>query len=94
MSNIVYDTIKDQSTKDASIDSKAKENVGRRAKERKIGKVIEKVALWRKLFSGISIEGTNIQMSLESAAKKVGLSKKTLDDYLMQIRFDFNFSLG
>ena len=62
------------------------ETKGRRAKERRIGEVIEKVALWRRLFSGISIEDQNIQMDLESSASQVGLSKKTLDDYLTQIR--------
>jgi len=85
--NVIYDTLNDQMLKDESIDSKLKENAGRRAKERKIGNVVEKVAIWRKLFSGICIRGKNTQMSLETAANQVGLSKKTLDDYLMQIRF-------
>lgn len=38
----------------------------------------------------------NLKYSLEDAAKKVGISKKSLDDYLLQLRygkkygFDFN----
>lgn len=86
MPNILYDTLHDQTLQDTSFNLKLKEGAGRRAKERKIGSIIEKVALWRKLFSGITVQGDNIQMSLETAAQKVGLSKKTLDDYLMQIR--------
>ena len=50
------------------------------------------MALWRKLFSGIHLPGTNIDMDLDTAAKQVGISKKTLDDYLIQIRFFLIFS--
>lgn len=91
VSNILYDTLLDQSLKDSLFDYNFKENAGRRAKEKKIGTIIEKVALWRKLFSGIHLPGNRVDMDLDTAAKQVGISKKTLDDYLMQIRFFCSF---
>ena len=52
---------------------------------------------WRKLYNGFYDLCYNLKkFSLTEAAKKVGLSKKSLDDYLLQIRrgrqlgFDFN----
>ena len=75
-----------------------KEEKKTRAKERKIGFIIKKVYLWRKMFfSGIFDEnGNKIKLSLKESAEKIGINKKTLDDYLIQIRigkkfgFDFN----
>lgn len=66
-------------------------------KEKKIGEVVEKVALWRKFYTGFYDEfGTYIQKPLENAAQEVGIAKKTLDDYLLQIRngkkYGFNFN--
>jgi hypothetical protein len=59
----------------------------KRIKERTISDVVQKVALWRKLYNGFYDEqGQLIQLPLEIAAKKIGISKKTLDDYLFQIR--------
>ena len=61
----------------------------RRTKERKIGEVIQKVQKWRQLYY------QNCE-SLEEAAKKVGISKKSLDDYFLQLKkgkangFNFN----
>lgn len=46
----------------------------RREKERKIGEVVIKVCDWRGLYR-------NRNMTLEDAAKTVGISKKSLDDY-------------
>lgn len=68
-----------------------------RVKERKIGEVVEKVALWRRFYTGFYDEdGKFINMPLDNAALKVGISKKTLDDYLLQIRcgkkYGFNFN--
>ena len=69
----------------------------KRAKERKIGFIIKKVFLWRKnYFCGFFDEnGNKIKLSLKESAEKVGINKKTLDDYLIQIRmgkkFNFNF---
>jgi hypothetical protein len=52
-------------------------------KERTIGYVIEKVAHWRRLYNGYYDSNFNhLRMSLEKAADKVGVSKKSLDDYL------------
>lgn len=69
----------------------------RRAKERKIGSVVKKVYMWRRLYSGVpNNKGKIIKFTLEEAANKVGISKKSLDDYLIQLRngrslgFDFN----
>lgn len=60
----------------------------KRIKERYIKDVIEKVNLWRHYHKGYFDPERNnvIQLSLEASAQKVGISKKTLDDYLFQIR--------
>ena len=34
------------------------------------------------------------KLSLEEAARKVGISKKSLDDYLFQIRLGFSFGFN
>lgn len=67
-----------------------------RAKERKICEVIKCVYKWRKLFYGYhNSNGKYIKMRLEDAADTIGISKKSLDDYLAQIKmgrdlgFDF-----
>lgn len=70
----------------------------KRTKERKIGEILNKVLLWRKYYSGMidPTTGQVTKLSLEDAAQKVGISKKSLDDYLLQIRFGkkygFNFN--
>ena len=69
----------------------------KRAKERKIGYIIRKVYMWRKMYSGfIDERGRRIKLTLEEAADKVGISKKSLDDYLIQLRIGkmlgFNFN--
>ncbi|CAK77025.1 unnamed protein product (macronuclear) [Paramecium tetraurelia] len=68
----------------------------RRTKERRIGYIIEKVSKWREYYSGIMIDGESKRFTLEEAAQKVNISKKSLDDYLLQIRygrkFGFNFN--
>jgi hypothetical protein len=44
----------------------------------------EQVALWRRLYTGFyDQDKTFIQMPLNEAAKKVNITKKTLDDYLL-----------
>ena len=55
----------------------------KRTKERTISEIIEKVALWRKLYNGVVLDGNLVRYSLEDAAKKVNVSKKSLDDYLL-----------
>lgn len=53
------------------------------------------MSLWRKLYNGVLREGLLVRYSLEDAAVTVGISKKSLDDYLLQLRFgkkyDFDF---
>lgn len=66
-----------------------------RIKERTIEEVIQKVSLWRLLYNGITRNGVEIKMTLNEAADKLRTSKKSLDDYLMNLRcarlygFDF-----
>lgn len=57
----------------------------RRTKERKIGEVILAVKKWRELYQiGEKDEnGKDKQLSLEDAAVKVSISKKSLDDYFL-----------
>ena len=73
----------------------------KRAKERKIGYIIKKVFMWKTLYNGIYSVDENgnkikIKYTLEQAANKAGISKKSLDDYLIQLRigkfFNFNFN--
>jgi len=61
----------------------------KRTKERKIGEILDKVLQWRKLYTGVPDPATGqiTKLSLEDAAQRVGISKKSLDDYLLQIRF-------
>ncbi len=73
-----------------------KKEHSRRNKERKIGEIIEKVSEWRALYTGApDASGNMVKHSLDEAAKIVGIAKKTLDDYLLQLRagkkygFDF-----
>lgn len=51
----------------------------RREKERKIGEVVMKVSAWRQLYN-------EQRVTLEMAAEKVGISKKSLDDYFLQLK--------
>lgn len=64
-------------------------NKHKRTKERKIGYIIDRVIEWRKLYNGYLDPETGriVKLSLEDAAKKITISKKSLDDYLLQIRF-------
>lgn len=67
----------------------------RRTKERKIGFIIEKVSKWRKLYNGVpSAKGETVKVTLEEAASKIGISKKSLDDYLLQLRFGRKFGFN
>lgn len=77
----------------------------KRTKERTIADIIEKVKTWRKLYNGVATldddgehnQGLHSQKligqrwSLEEAATQVGVSKKSLDDYLLQLRFGKKF---
>ena len=73
--------------------------MAKRTKERKIEFIIEKVNAWRKLYNGCYNEkGEYTRYSLDQAAKMVGISKKSMDDYLLQLRlgrkYGFNFNLN
>lgn len=59
-----------------------------RIKERNIGEILDKVLTWRKYYNGYTDPKTGelIKMSLDEVAEKVGVPKKSLDDYLMQVR--------
>ena len=52
--------------------------------------------MWRRLYSGVVEEnehGEKVlrEYSLHEAAYKIGMSKKSLDDYLLQIRYGRKF---
>ena len=58
-----------------------------KTKERTVAYVIQKVTQWRRLYNGYYDKDFNHQrLSLEDAAEQVGVSKKSLDDYLSQLR--------
>lgn len=65
-----------------------------RVKERVLGTIVRKVKTWRELYLGCAL-GQERRLSLKEAAKAVRLPKKTLDDYLQQLKagkrggFDF-----
>ena len=84
---------------DALINGQAELSKGsRRTKERKIGEVILAVKRWRELYTTgeLNAAGMHTQLSLEDAAKQVKISKKSLDDYFLQLKngqkngFNFN----
>ena len=88
----IEETTKSQSN---YCDEEKKENFApntnkKRIKERVIGEVIEKVDLWRKMHEGIEENGKKVQIPLDVAAHRVGISKKTLDDYLFQLKYFYS----
>jgi len=68
----------------------------KRPKERVIGKMMSIVLRWRRYASGVNENGRIVKLNLDVAAKRMGFSKKSLDDYLLQMRFGsklgFDFS--
>ena len=58
-----------------------KEKKGRRQNEKTIGYAIVKVFKWEKIR-----EKSNNNITLDDAAKSIGMAKKTLDDYKNQIK--------
>ena len=79
----------------AKANSKAK-----RIRERRISEVVQAVAVWRRLYRGVKTSHGDadslVRYSLTDAAHKVGISRKTLDDYLhllaMGRKFGFPFT--
>ena len=64
---------------------------------RKIGDIVKNVYVQRMLYNGYcNDEGAKVKYDLDGASKKIGIAKKTLDDYLKQIReareHGFNFN--
>ena len=55
----------------------------KRTKERSIASIIDKVKMWRELYNGVNPLHIDKKFSLEDAAQIVGISKKSLDDYLL-----------
>jgi hypothetical protein len=79
----------------AAVNGDRQGKASRRTKERKIGFIVEKVARWRNLYNGISTgRGESVRMTLEEAALQVGISKKSLDDYMLQLRFGRRFGFN
>lgn len=93
----LIDAQPDQDQDDDSLSTTNEKGKRKRHKERKIGEVLDLVLKWRKLYAGIRDPRTGqiVKLSLEEAAKRVGVAKKSLDDYLLQIRsakkYGFNF---
>lgn len=76
-------------------DAITNQNASRRTKERKIGFIVERVSQWRNLYKGILDScGELNKLALDDAADQVGISKKSLDDYLLQIRFGRRFGFN
>lgn len=77
-------TANTRTTQDDNDDSnEVGKDKGKRTKERSIEEIIQKVSLWRRLYNGVLRDGNLVRYSLEDAATKVNVSKKSLDDYLL-----------
>jgi len=57
---------------------------------------LKTVLQWRRYAKGVMENGQLVKLNLDVAARKMGFSKKSLDDYLLQIRFGsrFGFDFG
>ena len=69
----------------------------KRAKERKINEIVLKVYEWKKIYNNcIDKNGKKVKLTLQEAAALVNLSKKSLDEYLNQIKFGkkYNFDFN
>ena len=78
-------------------ESEKKNEEKRNKKDRKIKYIVKKVFEWRKRINGFYDEnGKFVKDSLKEAADKVGLSKKSLDEYLTRIKtareFEYDFN--
>lgn len=66
----------------------------KQARERTIDQALEAVRQWRTLYDTADDNGKRL-FTLDEAADRVGVPKKTLDDYFMKIRvaarYDFHF---
>lgn len=69
----------------------------KKTKKRKIGQIIDKLKIWRSYYNGyVNYYGKLVKLSLYEAASRVGIPKKSLDDYLLQIKlgksYGFNYN--
>lgn len=62
----------------------------KKVKERTIQEAVESVKLWRVLYDTDDGKGKRLY-TLDEAAQKVGVAKKTLDDYHSLIRTAMNY---
>lgn len=67
-----------------------------RSRERSVGEAIDLVKKWRNLHLNCTKPNNNKKkINLQEAAKMLGVSKKSLDDYYCQLRlaemYDFDF---
>lgn len=91
-----YSLINDSDSVDSSLepDSQQERKDGR-SKERTIAEVIELVKKWRNLHLH-GHKAMRRRLNLQDAAKLVGISKKSLDDYYCQLRlgefYEFDFA--
>lgn len=84
------------STLDKNQNNNNNKKIISRRRERRIEYIIEKVYLWRKLLNGFCKNEVFLKFDSKKAAKIVGVSKKSLDEYTKLLRkgrkfnYDFN----
>ena len=93
-SNVMMEDAGERITKKEKTNEKKKRH---RTKERRIGQIIDQVGVWRHYYNGFTdYHGKVVKLSLDEAALKVGIPKKSLDDYYLQLRlgktYGFNFN--
>lgn len=59
---------------------------GPRSRERKICEVLKYIFVWRKYYNGFKLQGTSYQSNLQRTAKKLGIPKKSLDEYFSLVK--------
>ena len=100
LSDISNNTVKLRCRRSAEIQekqiikNKVPSNNGKPVKDRKISEIIRKVTKWRKLYTGTAMpDGRVVKYSSKEAANMIGIAKKTLDDYLLQMRIGMKYGL-
>jgi hypothetical protein len=84
---------------DSTIESSinlAEESKGKRSRERKISEVSDKVDEWKQTCFRLKTMMPDVRKISEKAAELVGIPKKSLDDYMHQIKLGrkYNFDFG
>ena len=92
-----FNKLTPEKKEEKEINSSFEKKIEFNKRSRKIGDVVKFVYAQRKYFNGFYNDlDEKVKLNLEEASKKVGIKRKTLDDYLKQIRkarekgFDFN----